>query len=634
MRYNRGMRWGVARLKMEYTFRSEVIDRDFLTDISKGAEDFEDFADECSVRSARFFLKPEGEDEVVFENAGDFLLGCSAYGLRVVFVWRGFEFFHMLDIYRFFENPGKYEVITTERDQNGFYKGRNKEAYIEKSGANGQRFSCTFWTRSARIKGNRHKRLRPSQFVNLDNIIVCGEDAARDTFGVTADGLEGIEEVVKAFNKECAAAFIPLIGEKKLNSETIGGLAKKALCDCLGGVRAVKKHGELFPAQYRFLSRARLMRGGINYINPKIKGERLSGVFGYDVNSEYLKVLSEMPRLGKLEKSSFEEYEADRTEEYTYILFFDDLEISKKPGALECFKTRKGDTSSGGIQATPGEPMAFFHEEIEELSFSYDFNHWHIYAVLKARREAEPGFRLFAETWFSKKKEAKAQGRKGEELIAKFIINSAIGKLSQKKIYGICVHEPVTGGGRVQRIIKLHQTPPTPEEIAKECGALDYVQGSYVTALARTFWMRTARTIAGGEPPEDIFLYGDTDSFYLRRPVPANMIGPELGSLKEECANGTAVFLANKVYGFRDEKGRNEIHAAGVRKEDLKRFAAEEGKDPFELLKFGQVIPTRLNVIIDGGRIDLYMRRAISAGPIKAREGRIFGTGAGGFFEL
>lgn len=634
LRYNIRMKWGVARCEFEYTFRGKPIEASFLTAISADAEDLEEFADEVSVVGARFYLKPEGGEEVVFNNAGDFLLGCSARALRVVFVWRGHEFFHALDVYRLFENPGKYEVITAERDEYGFYKGRGKEAYIERSGANGQRYSCTFWTRAALLRGNRHKRIRCTQFVNLDNIIVCGEDKARASFEVTEEGNAGTESIVRAFNSLCSAAFIPLFGEKKLNAETIGGLAKKALCDHLGGVRSVKRRGCLDPAQFRFLARARLMRGGVLYSRADLEGFRMSGVFGYDVNSEYLKILSKMPRLGKLEKSSFDEYERDFSEAYTYILFFDDLEISKKPGALECFKTRNGDSASGGIQATRREPIAFFAEEIEELSNAYEFTRWNIYAVLRAPREKEEGFEIFARDWFEKKREAKASGRKGEELLAKFIINSAIGKLAQKKIYGRCTHEAEKGGGRVSRIVRLHQEPPAPEELARETGALDYLQGAYVTALARVYWMQTARRLSGMDPPESVILYGDTDSFYMLRPAPPELVGDGLGELKEECQNGEAVFLGRKVYGYRDKRGKVELHSAGIRREDLTAFAAEEGADPLDVMNTGKVIPTRVNIIVDGGRVDLYMKRAVSAGALLKREGRIFGKGSNGFLEL
>lgn len=50
--------------------------------------------------------------------------------------------------------------------------------------------------------------------------------------------------------------------------------------------------------------------------------------------------------------------------------------------------------------------------------------------------------------------------------------------------------------------------------------------------------------------------YTDTDSFYIDGPLPAGMVGTELGKFKLEYVISKAIFLAPKVYGLILEDGK------------------------------------------------------------------------------
>lgn len=630
------MRWGVADVEFEYEFDGSVVDADFLKSFSIDVETVDEITARVEARAVRWrLLRSDGGEVEEFTDFYAFARRCSAYALNVVFVFNGVNFFHAVDVARLWDIPGRWETITNERDEYGLYKGRNKEAYIERSGANGERYSFTIWTRSPLIGGNRHNRLRPTKFVNLDNILTCGELDACDTFAGGRRGLSAWVECVNGFAAVCAENGLQFLNEKGVSHETIGGIAKFFLLHEIGTKRT-KTACALTPKQWRYLNRGKLMRGGICFCNAE-SGKKYTGIYGYDVNSEYLKVAETMPELSTFVRTSWEQYQEDESGEYVYIITFDDLFVELRDGEIPVFKGTQGDQITGGICATPGDPMCIFGEELEAISQRYDIIHFHVHSVLRCKKRENKGYKKFAEKWYGIKEEATETKNSGLRFLAKMVINSALGKLAQKSVYDKTTHEAYEPWERVVHAITRRATE---EEYMEEHGALSYVQGAYVTALARVYYMETLSDIAGNEAPAECVLYGDTDSFYITKQAPPQLCGSGCGQLKTECKNGTAKFIAKKCYAHNSACG-TEIHISGTRRADFIAEAEREGVNAtdgaalVEFLRPEMAVQTTMNVIIPGGRALIYRKRLISGEVFDMTlSGRKFGRGRSAFFEL
>lgn len=64
--------------------------------------------------------------------------------------------------------------------------------------------------------------------------------------------------------------------------------------------------------------------------------------------------------------------------------------------------------------------------------------------------------------------------------------------------------------------------------------------------------------------------YTDTDSVFLDKALPDDMIGDDLGMMKFEGLYKEAIFVSPKVYGYMDDKGKEIIKFKGVDGENIK----------------------------------------------------------------
>lgn len=631
------MKWGTADIEYEYFYNGARIDRDLLTAISTDIGTLEDVESLIEVHAVRWRIMTAEGLEACYTSFKDFAEGCSAHCLRVVFVFDGANFMHAVDVGRLFECPNRWEVVTTERDEGGQYLGRNKEAYIERSGTNGERYSSTLWTRSKTVYGDRHKRLRPTSFIDLDNIFTFGRAKALEVWGGGYSGLAGVVQVVKNFNTECKANGIEWLTNTRVKAETVGALAKQVFLPFIGGADYVKQVCAIQPKTYRYLNNGRLMRGGIVYCNPKYQGKSLSGVYGYDVRSEYLRVAATMPELTGLCMSSWEEYQNDTTGQYTYIITFDYLFLSLRAGEIPTFKGIDGAQVEGGTCAYENAPICVFAEELEAIQDSYDILDFSVHTVLKAKRKRNRGYMKFGAVWYGHKRESEEQGNASRRELAKFIINSSLGKLAQKSVYEEVRHveyKPLRG------MVKAEIIQPEYNKLMTEHGALNFVQGAYVTALARCYWIKTMRAICGGHSPADVIVYGDTDSFYSLVPAPPELIGMKCGYLKCECNNGIAKFLGKKCYAYIDGT-RTEVHIAGMRKSDyLAHLYTIYKREPtpveaVESLAPSLRVPVRVNIVVPYGRADILRWRSLNGeNDFIHASGHTFGRGKNSLKEI
>jgi hypothetical protein len=85
-------------------------------------------------------------------------------------------------------------------------------------------------------------------------------------------------------------------------------------------------------------------------------------------------------------------------------------------------------------------------------------------------------------------------------------------------------------------------------------------------ASAVTSVARVQMSVFKNNPLFNLY-YSDTDSAVVDRPLPAELVGNELGQLKLEHVITKAVFLAPKVYGFITENGDEIIKVKGITSE-------------------------------------------------------------------
>ena len=71
----------------------------------------------------------------------------------------------------------------------------------------------------------------------------------------------------------------------------------------------------------------------------------------------------------------------------------------------------------------------------------------------------------------------------------------------------------------------------------------------------------------------------DTDNIVINKPLPANMVGKDLGQMKLEHTITKAVFLAPKVYGLIEQNGNEIIKIKGITKELLPNFHIQDLQD-------------------------------------------------------
>lgn len=94
-------------------------------------------------------------------------------------------------------------------------------------------------------------------------------------------------------------------------------------------------------------------------------------------------------------------------------------------------------------------------------------------------------------------------------------------------------------------------------------------------ASAITAYGRIHMSILKNNPLFKLY-YSDTDSAVVDRPLPAYMVGNELGQFKLEHVIKKAVFLAPKVYGLVDHEGNEIIKAKGLLKDTIKNIKVSD----------------------------------------------------------
>lgn len=395
-----------------------------------------------------------------------------------------------------------------------------------------------------------------------------------DEIAYCKNDVKGLYYAIKQFNEmvesqsngECS------IFGKNTNLMTAGGFAKRELLRSLyphitkprNRIKAYQRQHPITEAQDKWVRENHLYRGGISYVNPLYKGKLITRtMYRYDVNSEYPYSMASINDLiGAPQKLDYEAYKKLPKEEksrYEVILALNYVYGEVKHNMLgmwyDPFRRDFVDTiNEEGLHL-------IYEREFNEMLNWYDNVEYSIeYVILltKGKKVYAP----FVNNNYANKAQAKKDGNKTLQMVAKLLLNSSYGKLAE----------------RIERISGHY-------ELNEENGAIHFVRdkvkvdtksvmsvfvGALITAYARTFILSKIREVCGDDVKHN-FIYIDTDSIHCFNDY-AKADAYSLGGLKLEAKCMACKYILPKTYIDIETINKNgtipyealEVHSKGV----------------------------------------------------------------------
>lgn len=398
---------------------------------------------------------------------------------------------------------------------------------------------------------------------------------------------------------------------------TASGLAKRVFLSRMyprsktyqHAVRAFKKDHPMGIESDQWFRACGLLQGGLPVVNPDYAGRLLEGITAdrYDVNSEYPFYMSRMRSVCGMYSThkTLEEAELYYGRMGCYILVFSRLIATVKPNMVPSWR----DPFTGKIVAefrhteARGQYM-IFREEYEELLLWYDVITADLEMVVAYPTRPEPAIRDTVLWEYDEKTDARRTGQDVRAMFPKLVMNGYGGKYSQNPNHDVTTRELAPEG--YTRLVC------TGEETDAD-GLMQVVQGARITAAGRIIWRTWARIICQGDVRKNL-LYGDTDSIHALTKAPDRYVDAEkLGYLKREnkAPIVRACFLAPKTYFEEEETGRLELHAKGIRIEEIRRLI-ETGEPVEKIYTKGYRVQTLSALNVKGGKALLPLPKIIT----------------------
>jgi DNA polymerase elongation subunit (family B) len=152
----------------------------------------------------------------------------------------------------------------------------------------------------------------------------------------------------------------------------------------------------------------------------------------------------------------------------------------------------------------------------------------------------------------------------GERFIVKLLLNSLYGYFGRKSD-GLVVTYPKRDTTPVTRGVLIDKFGITNDYDFMLTSERRFVPSNVAIASAITAYSRIVINPFKIDPNTK-FLYGDTDSAFLEKPLDPKYVGPGLGQFKDELNGGTikeAIFMGEKTYAFLLEDGSYKVVVAG-----------------------------------------------------------------------
>lgn len=298
-----------------------------------------------------------------------------------------------------------------------------------------------------------------------------------------------------------------------------------------------KEFQKLFPELDNVVDRdVRLSyKGGWTYLNPKYKDKPIGKGQVYDVNSMYPWAMKYC-RLPYGEAQYFEgEYKPSKIYNLYVITFT--AEFSLKNGHYPSIQLKHTFTYQDNeyIEESKGPTrLTLTSVDFELFKFNYDIE-WIEFEGGYQWKSKIGMFTEYIDYWYGVKSQAKKDGNKGMERIAKLMLNSLYGKFGSKK----------RGRSKYPYFDKeLNKVRFTLSDVEERKGGYVPV-ATFITSYCRDKINRGAYACG------DRFIYADTDSLHITTgPVPAGLEVDDyqLGAFKLEEEFVRGKFIRQKTY--------------------------------------------------------------------------------------
>lgn len=503
------------------------------------------------------------------------LPGLTVCGIDCFFVLNGNEFFSYIDYYATCHNLPLYDSL---KDDSGKRKKILNEAWAFYDGE-GATYSRKIWLKTC-LPNTRHKRIHATSFLNFSNMVAVNSiKELCNTVNLPEFMKTGIEVIdfakcVQDFNQyyyKITGGYY--LGATRPACWTMGGAARNFYLKLRYPDAATNRlklyhysHPQNMKLEY-FLRECKLLPSGLLYT--KDRATLHEGIyFKYDENSLFAKVERDMPELGALVKSTYEEYKRDKGSLYEYIFIVDLVELKAREGMPRLFSNPFKKYSINAERVEINNKWAVFAPYLEALKEFYIIEDLEITSVYKARKNPDKAVINYVDILYAYKQDAREKGHKGFANLVKFFLVNLHGKFAQKSI---TVPKYYSLDQEANTVIKTEG-----EEIIDEWDRkhFDYVRGAYIYTMARVYIMKSIlrfkEVLPEGETLEEHIFYDDTDSIITDLKAPADMVDPyELGKLKREEVYTAFECIAPKTYWGRTIDNEIKLTCAGMDKEEV-----------------------------------------------------------------
>lgn len=557
------------------------------------------------------------------------LKSLTTCGIDFIYVLDGSAFFGFIDYYAMQNNLTTFDNLN---DNSGFRKRLNVEAWSYRNSENTE-YSRKIWLFST-APNTRHKRLHSVTFMNLSPVTACYTITEllqavniNSTGSKIKDLANGLKEFDRLYN---SITGLPFLSDKFPAAWTMGGASRSfylrlAFPNATGNRLKLYQysHPQNINTEY-FLRERKLLSAGLLYLRDNLKhsssGDAL--IKKYDVNSLFADREKDLPALGKLHLSSFQEYKKDKSGLYEYIFITDYLLLKARPGMPRVFRNPFERYSNNAEYVEITEEWAVFAPLLEEIKQFYLIEDMSFTTVFKASKIEDKAVKEYVDILYKYKANARACGENGLANLVKYFLVNLHGKFAQKTLKT----ETIFSYNNFSDAVQSRQA----EEIIDEWESkhFDYIRGAYIYAMARVKIMQLIREFEAvlpvGESLEEHIFYNDTDSIITDLTAPAEIVDRlELGKLKLEEEFETFQAIKPKVYYGRTKDDKIKLTCAGIDKAEVIRQIEEERHTAIEnltdneleeiLTDCNRLYAVKVLMPMKGGRGYAEIQRALTA---------------------
>jgi hypothetical protein len=324
-------------------------------------------------------------------------------------------------------------------------------------------------------------------------------------------------------------------------------------------------------------------KGGFTYCDPRYRGRLLTDGEVYDVNSMYPWAMRYCPMPYGVPRPV-----RGRISEGVYVQNIT-FTAQIKPDHIPCIQIKNnGRFNEVEYQTLIDEPvtLTLTNVDIDLMFEQYDVEVLSYDGGLVFNSKLG-WFDDYIDYWIEVKQQAKRDGDKPMETLAKLKLNGLYGKFATNP--DVTGRYPIYTGEKTVKW-KLNPTRELRDPVYTAVGAL-------VTANARAKTVRTAQSIY----PQ--FCYADTDSVHLLGTPKPGLIDVDeyrLGAWKRESVFSRAVFNGSKRYAELTNKGMS-VHVAGLPKYCQQHVTFEHLLNGFVYSKESVGVSKLRPVVVQGG---------------------------------